>query len=158
MIVANSGLWDLEGFWYHDANRAEHFQVRAEHVHRYLDGVRRFVATLRATFPRSRIVWRTAHPAGPQRHGALGFSHVVQQQAMHALNEGVRAFAPAWGLELLDTARMLQGLVPTGILSKQSTIGGVGLWDGLHLHQWVHIPLVNMMLNLLSETHPLEYN
>ena len=157
LIVANSGLWDLESFWFHDGNRSKDFQIRAEHVERYVAGVKRLVSTLRATFPKSRIVWRTAHPAGPQRHGSLGFSHVVQQQAMHALNEGVRAFAPSWNLELFDTGRMLQGLIPTGILSRQSTIGGVGLWDGLHLNPWIHVPLINIMLNVLSETHGLEF-
>jgi hypothetical protein len=106
---------------------------------------------LRATFPGSRLVWRTVHPALPILYGSWGKERALNPFAVHALNEGVRSFAADWEIELLDTGRMLQQLIPRGMMRGASMHDAVaGTSDGHHLFPWVHIHLVNLMLNLAA--------
>lgn len=152
LIMAHSGSWDLSAFWLHDGGRNASFQIEPSHIQRYVVGVRRLVRRLRLRFPRSRIVWRTAHPTLPQSYGAWGFSRAVNPFAVSALNEAVRAHAAEWGLEVLDTARMLQQLVPRGMLQTANVQNAlVGSYDGRHLYPWLHLPLVNLLLNVARD-------
>ena len=156
LIVANSGLWDLEAWWLHDGGRNGSFQLEPSHLKRYIDGVRRMCTALRRRFVHSRIVWRTIHPSNPRRYGSWGSSWGVHPMAIEALNTAVRAFAPEMDLEIVDTGRMLQQLLPRGMLAHAAQHNVVGTWDGRHLYPWVHVPLLNLLLNLLWETMPQE--
>ena len=152
MIVLNSALWDLEMLWLYDGERQRDFELRPTQVHRYLRGVRALVETTRRVFPRSRILWRTLHPAGPAQYGGKS----THPASIHALNEAVRAHAPTWRLEIVDVGRMIQGLVPAaGLLHHARASNVFGTLDGRHLLPWVDIPVLNLLLNLLAttETH-----
>ena len=149
LVVANSGLWDLEAFWLYGTNRTtKDFTLEPKHIQRYVQGVHSLLFELRRTFPRSKIMWRTAHPALPIGYGSAG-THPL---AIHALNEAVRAHAPEWDVDIIETAMMLQQLQPRGLLSLGAAHYVVGTWDGRHLVPFVHVPLVNLLLNVLLQT------
>ena len=60
----------------------------------------------------------------------------------------MRAHAPTWRLHLLDAGNMLEQLPPTrGIVSKYP----YGTLDGRHLHPWINIELLNVLMNAVRQ-------
>ena len=105
---------------------------------RYVIGVHRIVRELRHTFPHSTVVWRMMHP---------GLKHSITPRIVARLNAAVRAAAPSWRLPLLDVEPMIVSLSK----SEQPGFGGpvYGTQDGRHLHPWLNIALLNVILNVV---------
>ena len=85
-----------------------------------------------------------------------GFKHSITPQVVARFNKAVRAVAPGWRLPLLDVEAMVTSLSK----SKQPGLGKgpiYGTMDGRHLHAWLNIALLNVILNLahrISTTQP----
>ena len=141
IIVAGSGFWDIASWWANEGHFHSAFQWNATHARRYVQGVRRFVGAIRRTFPSSRLLWRTLHP---------GYKHSITPSGAHALNEALRAHAKDWGLRFLDVGSMMQQLPPKlPFLPTRAPV--YGTLDGRHLHSWLNIELLNLILNAAGE-------
>ena len=76
-----------------------------------------------------------------------GAKHSITPAVVKRFNSAVRAAAPAWRLPLLDVEQMMISL------SKSASPGlgkGIvyGTTDGRHLHPWLNIELLNVILNI----------
>ena len=171
VVVASSGFWDIAAWWMHEGNFSKRWSLPVDeessvagaggagvavgagvaggagaggaggvpsHTTRYVIGVHRLVRELRHTFPHSTIVWRMMHP---------GLKHSITPRIVARLNAAVRAAAPAWRLPLLDVEPMVASLSK----SEQPGFGGpvYGTQDGRHLHPWLNIALLNVILNVV---------
>ena len=76
-----------------------------------------------------------------------GLKHSITPQIVARFNKAVRAAAPGWRLPLLDAEAMLKSLSKTANagLGKGPVYGTL---DGRHLHPWLNMALLNLMLNL----------
>jgi hypothetical protein len=144
LVVASSGFWDIAAWWAHEGNFSRHWSCcaspasAANHTAQYVAGVHRLVRELRRSFPRSSIVWRLMHP---------GAKLSISPRIVAQLNAAVRAAAPAWRLPLLDVETMVNSLSK----SNQPNLGKgppYGTVDGRHLHPWVNMALLNVVLNM----------
>ena len=170
VVIASSGFWDIASWWAHEGNFSKHWTVPVDvpsptptssgggggggggsggsggslrQIHggnytaRYLHGVHRFVREVRRSFPRSVVVWRLMHP---------GLKHSITPKVVQRFNQAVRQAAPGWRLPLLDVEPMVSSL------SKQLQPGlngpVYGTQDGRHLHPWLNIALLNVILNV----------
>ena len=155
LVVASSGFWDIASWWAHEGNFSKRWSAiptaeggtrggalggasAVNYTERYLHGVHRFVREARRAFPRSTVVWRLMHP---------GMKHSITPRVVARLNAAVRSAAPSWRLPLLDVEAMMS------VLSKDGTPGlgkgpPYGTQDGRHLHPWLNIALLNVMLNM----------
>ena len=202
LVIAHSALWDLAAFaeidfldrdqldslhtgLYADlsrlkkstrANLSRPFQIGGTHISRYVRGVERLVRTLQATFPSSRILWRTMHPSDSWKQQWVRAAHrplsvlsptlkpndrIASPQrgsnpvAIHALNVAIKAHAKEWNIEILDVGSMLQQLVPrrrTLIKTSRGEVSIVGTYDGMHLIGWLNLAVFNLVLNELWRT------
>jgi len=147
VVIANSGFWDISSWWYNLGNASKTWSLQdtptANYTAEYLHGVHRFVQEVRRTFPRSLVVWRLMH---------FGKKHSITPAVVRHLNFAVRAAASSWRLPLLDVEPMIASL------SKKANPGlGYGLvygtLDGRHLHPWLNVALLNVILNLARVAH-----
>ena len=76
-----------------------------------------------------------------------GLKHSITPRIVARLNAAVRAAAPSWRLPLLDVEPMIVSLSK----SEQPGFGGpvYGTQDGRHLHPWLNIALLNVILNVV---------
>ena len=141
LVVASSGFWDIASWWAHEGSFSRRFSINASHTASYVAGVRRLVRELRRAFPHSAVVWRLMHP---------GMKHSITPAVVAQLNAGVRAVAPAWRLPLIDAEKMVKALSRTG----QPNMGKgppYGTNDGRHLHPFVNLALLNLILNVARQ-------
>lgn len=141
VVVASSGFWDIAAWWAHEGSFSRRFIVNATHTAHYVAGVRRLVRELRRAFPQSAVVWRLMHP---------GMKHSITPAVVARLNAGVRAAAPAWRLPLIDAEKMVQSLSR----ANQPNLGKgppYGTNDGRHLHPFINLALLNLILNIASQ-------
>ena len=157
VVIASSGFWDIVAWWMHEGNFSKRWSLPVDeeapvaraggaggavgvqsHTARYVIGVHRIVRELRHTFPHSTVVWRMMHP---------GLKHSITPRIVARLNAAVRAAAPSWRLPLLDVEPMIVSLSK----SEQPGFGGpvYGTQDGRHLHPWLNIALLNVILNVV---------
>jgi len=146
LIVLGSGFWDISAWWANGIGHAEGnfsrtFEVGPPHVDAYVTGVRRAVDSLRFLYPSSRLLWRTLHP---------GAKHKITPANCRLLNAAVRARALEWRLEVWDVGGMMEALPQLAFLPAKSPAYGTS--DGRHLHEWLNIELLNLLLNALLET------
>ena len=144
LIVVGSGFWDIASWWANEGHFGSSFMFNASHVRRYVHGARLLIGELRRVFPRARLLWRSLHP---------GLKHAITPAAAHALNEALRAHAQEWGLQFLDVGSMVQQLPPKlGFLPSRSRSTPVyGTLDGRHLHEWLNLEVLNLILNAANE-------
>jgi hypothetical protein len=146
LIVLGSGFWDIAAWWangigHAGGNFSRTFEVGPTHVEAYVSGVWQAVHTVRSVYPTSRLLWRTLHP---------GAKHKITPANCRMLNDAVRARAAEWRLELWEVGRMMEALPRLAFLSAKSPAYGTS--DGRHLHEWLNIELLNLLLNALLET------
>lgn len=146
VVVLGSGYWDIAAWWAHGVGHAggnfsNTFEVDATHVVAYVTGVVRAVSSLHTIYPSSRLLWRTLHP---------GAKHKITPANCRLLNAAVRARAAEMRLEIWDVGRMMQAVPQLAFLSVKSPAHGTS--DGRHLHEWLNIELLNVLLNALLET------
>ena len=143
VIVASSGFWDIASWWAHEGNFSKRWSIAANatavsYTARYVVGVRRLVNELRLAFPNSAVVWRLMHP---------GMKHSITPKTVAMLNAGVRRHAATWKLPLIDTETMVASLSR----SASPSLGKgppYGTQDGRHLHPWINLALLNLLLNV----------
>ena len=141
LIVVGSGFWDIASWWANEGQFHSGFMFNASHVRRYVHGARLLIGELRRVFPRARLLWRSLHP---------GYKHSITPAGAHALNEALRAHAQEWGLQFLDVGSMVQQLPPKlGFLPSRSPV--YGTLDGRHLHEWLNLEVLNLILNAADE-------
>ena len=137
LIVVGSGFWDIASWWANGGHFDSGFMFNASHVRRYVHGARLLIGELRRVFPRARLLWRNLHP---------GYKHAITPAGAHALNEALRAHAQ----EFLDVGSMVQQLPPKlGFLPSRSPV--YGTLDGRHLHEWLNLEVLNLILNAADE-------
>jgi hypothetical protein len=119
-------------------------QVGPSHLPEYVDGVSKLVTAVKLTFPQSKVLWRTMHP---------GYKHSITPSVVSMFNEAIRAKAPEWGLHLLDVGRMIEQLSPRvhAVSSPKDRSSPYGTIDGRHLHEWLNVALLNIILNILGQ-------
>lgn len=106
-----------------------------------VQGVHRFVGAIRRTFPSSQLLWRMLHP---------GYKHSITPSGVHSLNEALRAHAEEWGLGFLDVGAMMQQLPPKlNFLPSKAPV--YGTLDGRHLHEWLDLEVLNLILNVADD-------
>lgn len=138
LVVASSGFWDIAAWWAHEGNFSRHWSCNANHTIRYVAGVRMMVREVRRAFPRSAVVWRLMHP---------GQKHSISPRIVEEFNAGVRAAAPGWRLPLIDVEAMVGSLSRAGT-PNLGRGAPYGTSDGRHLHPWVNMALLNVLLNV----------
>ncbi|KAL1495570.1 hypothetical protein AB1Y20_016931 [Prymnesium parvum] len=145
VVVVGSGFWDIAAWWLHEGNTSRSWEAGPSYIPRYVRGVDGLLTATRRTFPHSKIVWRTMHP---------GFKHSITPSVVAMLNEAVRAKSKDWQVPLFDVARMVDQLPksthPVPLPKERGS--PYGTVDGRHLHEWLNIGLLNVLLNLLSQT------
>lgn len=148
VVVAGSGFWDIASWWMHDGNFSKNWAAGPGYIPQYVAGVTAFVEALRGRFPRSRVLWRTMHP---------GHKHSIEPHVVSMFNEAVRARASDMRLPLLDVERMIRQLSPLAPpprfprpLAKEHG-APYGTMDGRHLHEWLNIALLNVLLNIVRQ-------
>lgn len=147
VVIAAGGYWDIARWWAHLSNYSiKHWSFPldtpdANYTSMYLHGVHRFVLQVRRSFPRSLVVWRLMH---------LSMKNGISPRVVKRFNSAVRAAALGWQLPLFDVEGMMASL-------SKSTNPGLGrgavygLQDGLHLHPWLNVALLNVILNLARD-------
>ena len=140
LIVASSGFWDIAAWWAYEGNFSKRWSLNSNHTARYVTGVRRLVRDVRRAFPRSAVIWRLMHP---------GLKHSITPRVVSQLNAAIRMAAPSWRLPLIDTEAMIASL--SKARSPNMPKGPpYGTQDGRHLHPWLNIALLNLVLNVAS--------
>ena len=150
VIIASSGFWDIAAWWAHVGNYSKRWSLPPDgdgatggtnYTALYVHGVRRFVRDVRHQFPSSLVMWRLMHP---------GLKHSITPKVVARLNGAVRAAAPGWRLPLLDVEPMVASLSK----SENAGLGNgpiYGTQDGRHLHPWLNVALLNVILNIARE-------
>ena len=122
------------------------WEANASYLPRYVAGAEQLLRATRRTFPQSKIVWRLMHP---------GYKHSITPPIVSMFNAAVRAKAADWGVGVLDVAAMMEQL-PRGstkpVPSPRERTMPYGTLDGRHLHEWLNIALLNLLLNALRQT------
>ena len=106
------------------------------------------MASLRRTFPRSRLVWRTLHHV--QTHGA-------DPRVVDAMNDAVRRRANIVGFDMWEVGRMLE-LLPLSthanidsVTGKMTRLRLLGVrFDNRHLSFLVDLALSSVLLNFVA--------
>lgn len=139
LIVASSGFWDIASWWANEQNFSRSWRLGANHTTRYVDAVSLFVSEVRRVFPRSAVVWRLMHP---------GLKHSISPSVVEKLNGAIRSVAPSWRLPLVDGEAFVNALSRR----EQPHLGAkpYGTVDGRHLHPYVNLALLNLLLNLVD--------
>ena len=111
---------------------------------RYVAGAEQLLRATRRTFPHSRVVWRLMHP---------GFKHSITPPVVSMFNNAIRAKAADWGVGLFDVASMMEQLPrgPKPVPNPRERTSPYGTLDGRHLHEWLNIALLNLLLNALRQ-------
>lgn len=141
LIVASSGFWDIAALWATEGAASPTWHATAAHAAVYAARVRRFVGVLARTFPRSTVVWRLMH---------AGQKHSVTPAVVTLFNDAVRAEVAALGVPLVNAEAMMAAVSAKTHPDMPFKGYPYGTADGMHLHGWLNLALLNVILNAAS--------
>ena len=144
VVVAGSGFWDIASWWMHDGNFSKNWAAGPGYIPRYVAGVTAFVEALRA------------RSAGTLAHDAP-WAQALRNRAARRLDvqRGCACASVGHGPA---TARRgandqaLSPLAPPPRFPRPKEHGApYGTMDGRHLHEWLNIALLNVLLNIVRQ-------
>ena len=96
----------------------------------------RFIKHVNATFPSSRIMWRTSHPYT---------AYCATPSLLHKMNNIMRTLLPKYGIDIVEW-----NLLVTSTSTPMECKGQ------LHVSDTCNLPYMNVVLNVLSRVQPTD--